>query len=564
MEAIPLAVGLSALGLGTRSIVKHHLGADLHWLPGFAPDQAMNPSNFGYVNNAMTEKARANEAKQMASKPMKKMQAKIAKAAKGLTRTIGKKHQTSLGTARSKQSSRQAAPLRRSGMNHSSTFDIMARGKDSVKVYGRDFLQTCTNADFVGAPAGEQLFVYQLNPLNIVNSRLSTLASLYERFEFKKATIHFSTATSMLVDGSFVAFFDRDVKDVITATGQDALKEAYAHAGVAHTPVTSDRSWSLPPQTKKTPEYYIHSAEGDDERISVQAEFILMSEVEVATETVFGNAFTSDPGTLWIEYEVDMFQSRLEIGVNQTGNGFMYLQWDGAEDWTVPTATHFEGNVFDGVSITAGSPFAAEGKIRIFPQLGGTDMKIKNAWTHVSAYSYPNLATATMPLDPTLIDKIGTSTEEARDTYTSGGLTSGSTTAREGLIYVASIEPNTDDNYRDSHYHWVVEPDHESKTPDAGSYYELIVTCGPLAQSQRRKLEKLRKEAQERRKKRQLLRAPPDKGDEKTFVRIEKPCDEPREVYETKMAAPEARKPLLVATEPSTPKGPPSRVGSRK
>lgn len=286
---------------------------------------------------------------------------------------------------------------------------------DSMTLVGHDFLTSMANASYDAKSPGTQLYTFELNPLNITNSRLFYHAQMYDRYEFLECRIHYKAAVGNQRDGAFLGFWDRDIRDEILSSGDTALKEIYAHKDAHSTAVTRDAEWRCPPQPPKNPEYYVKEASGETRQVT-QAKFFLYSEVQA-------DLGTASPGTLWISYKIRLFQPVLPEGeskATQLDAAMAYIYWDNAEDYSDPagswvsdskmTITPYQTTTFFGVTVS----------------LPNTSEVLKKSVFHVSRYGYTPSSTGALLAQPRVWYWSGTGWQNL-DLYTQSTKSSRST-----------------------------------------------------------------------------------------------------------------------------------------
>lgn len=248
------------------------------------------------------------------SKPMKKLKGKIAAAEKKAEKKIERKMERkgfsngpSWGPTRPSEripNMVSTAPASVTNVGGRTYFRTKRDGRN-LHISGKDYLTKVVLTS--GAAVGTVQKVIPLNPKNFVSTKLSTYASMYERFRFTKFNIHWVVAQATSASGAELGFYEMDPDDALPVSSDGLIRSGYAHFGHA-TALWKPTIWAMPPQTQKTQDYFVDP--GDEPRLTTQAIFNLVIE---ETPSVNGSA------TLFIEYECSLFQEKWDADTINPG-----------------------------------------------------------------------------------------------------------------------------------------------------------------------------------------------------------------------------------------------------
>jgi len=194
--------------------------------------------------------------------------------------------------------------------------------RGSLRIQGQDWL-----CRVVAPPANLPTFevpgfVYNnvfVNPLELVGSRLSLFAMLYDKYRFNKLKFKFVPCTGSAQVGAIGLSYDRDISDLTppaTDGGVRALLSMQdAEAGPAWCPLEANCPLSQPEEG-----LFVNPVVGGDERLSYQGQLYVWC-LE-STSKVAGTAI----GDVYVEYDCDMFCPQLDqaIPVVQVQSGAAY------------------------------------------------------------------------------------------------------------------------------------------------------------------------------------------------------------------------------------------------
>jgi len=179
----------------------------------------------------------------------------------------------------------------------------------SQNVYrGRDFLTT------VSLPASLsvsncQLVNLPVSPGRFVGTRISLLAQAYDKYRFKRLSLHYVPSVPVTVGGQIVIYFDLDVKDGFgTAQSTDiVIRDAMAHQGAQLTNVHDAVVVNMPiaPGLK---DFFTGASTGNDQ-LYYQAKAWVIG---VAGLNGTGAPSTGTVGSLFVDYEVHFEGEQLQ------------------------------------------------------------------------------------------------------------------------------------------------------------------------------------------------------------------------------------------------------------
>jgi len=179
----------------------------------------------------------------------------------------------------------------------------------AITIRGCDYIQSLTYGTSTPLQ-GTVLANILLSPTGTVFSgtRLTQFSNLYEKYVFRRFVLHFQPSQSTSASGSILIAFDRDVTDPTPPVSAYGIKQYMSMPGSAVTsmwaPCTSPVDLSDPQ------DFYYTSQELNvgDIRLSMQGQ-IYMVVMDPPAGTVTS---TTTIGSLWIEYEIDLFDPQLE------------------------------------------------------------------------------------------------------------------------------------------------------------------------------------------------------------------------------------------------------------
>lgn len=204
--------------------------------------------------------------------------------------------------------------------------------RGSLRIQGQDWLCRVV-APPAATPTSEVPgFVYNnvfVNPLELVGSRLSLFAMLYDKYRFNKLKFKFIPCTGSAQVGAVGLSYDRDISDLTppaTDGGVRALLSMQdAEAGPAWCPLEANCPLSHPEEG-----LFVNPVVGGDERLSYQGQLYVW-----CLEST-GKAAGAAIGDVYVEYDCDMFCPQLDQSIPivqvQSGAGGYAGNPSGAND----------------------------------------------------------------------------------------------------------------------------------------------------------------------------------------------------------------------------------------
>jgi len=175
---------------------------------------------------------------------------------------------------------------------------------DSIRITGTEYIGALTSSTTVGTI----LKTIIMNPRLLGSSRVSKMATFYERFKFHRFAVEYNQATTTSEKGSMVGYYELDPADILPDGGQGRVAAAKGHKGNSTTSLWTNRVWPCPAKYD-APMYYIDP--GMDQRLSTQAVFYLLQEVSAAS------AITE--GSISISYDVTLSNSKFDAQTDASG-----------------------------------------------------------------------------------------------------------------------------------------------------------------------------------------------------------------------------------------------------
>jgi hypothetical protein len=211
--------------------------------------------------------------------------------------------------------------------------------KTGAFVSGVDYLTTLTwaSTDIVGQPK----MVLAVNP-RALTGRLAAVAGTYERFWFRKFTVHWAPAKAMTVGGALLGWFDSNPLDSIPP-GTSAKKQmGWGHSGDIALPFAK-QEWHMNVVAK--PPLYIDPT--GDQLLTNQASFALIVD-QIIGDTAYVDMF--------ITYECDLYDSTYDAN-SIIPNALSYYNAAATTASIMPT-TDFDGSITTGNTIGPNSNVA--------------------------------------------------------------------------------------------------------------------------------------------------------------------------------------------------------------
>jgi len=180
---------------------------------------------------------------------------------------------------------------------------IMSNGKViGVKITGMDYLgdisTTATNLE------GAVLSTVSLNPLSPSwnGTRCQKMASLYERYSFKKLVAMYAPSCAATTAGALCVFIDTDPTDTDIGAGKAGVQKATAHEGAEVGQVWQTLMACYCPDSA-TQDYYADPS-GSDLRLISPGNLTVVATTDLPAATY---------GALYAMYEIDLKIPQLEV-----------------------------------------------------------------------------------------------------------------------------------------------------------------------------------------------------------------------------------------------------------
>jgi hypothetical protein len=144
---------------------------------------------------------------------------------------------------------------------------------------------------------GTTILNFFLCPSAFPNSRLASFATLYEKFCFRSFKVHYAADCSFSDSGTLLLAYDPDIADATPPATDDGIRSLLGMQASTTTQISKSCVLSV---TRNDPQafYYTNRDPLDADRLAYQGQ------IYVTVLSFCTNAF---PGTVWIEYELDLF-----------------------------------------------------------------------------------------------------------------------------------------------------------------------------------------------------------------------------------------------------------------
>lgn len=196
------------------------------------------------------------------------------------------------------------------------------RNARGAKAIGSDFFCTLTIPSADANIVGKQLCDILLNPLVMGNTRLAQLAPMFRRFRFKKFNVVFLPNQGTNTNGTIVLAYDHDAEaGGEPQGGQSAIQEAMAWNDTRTGSMWAPLQMTSTLPTPESP-YWMDLNNSDTVRHNFQGQVLTLLANPV---TVVSGASVTYPltiGTLWVEYEVDLYDEQLNSALSYGYAGY--------------------------------------------------------------------------------------------------------------------------------------------------------------------------------------------------------------------------------------------------
>lgn len=179
--------------------------------------------------------------------------------------------------------------------------------RGSLRVRGQDWLGRVRTQEGSLAP-GTVLLEQYINPLELVGTRLSLFAQMYDKYRFNRLRFEFVPCASTTIRGAIILAYDRDISDS-TPPANDAGIRQYmamqdAKAGPLWAPLVCDCPLSHPEEG-----LFTNPVAGGDDRLSYQGQFY----VALLEPTETGVSV----GDVYVHYDIELFDPQLDTQAPQ-------------------------------------------------------------------------------------------------------------------------------------------------------------------------------------------------------------------------------------------------------
>jgi len=179
-----------------------------------------------------------------------------------------------------------------------------SKGPGSVRLTGHEFLAAIDFTPPPGIQSNNVCYNWFINPSNLIGTRLSTLARCYEKYFFRKVTLHFNTASPTTSSGQYGLAVDTDYADQTPDTTTQGTREFFSMKNSKMATVYESVSLTFVPADPQNI-YYVNDT-GYEGRIVFQGQFYLFSLFQTAVK-----------GSLWLEYDCELYEPQMETQIQQ-------------------------------------------------------------------------------------------------------------------------------------------------------------------------------------------------------------------------------------------------------
>lgn len=218
-----------------------------------------------------------------------------------------------------KPSPAASKPTRATQMNGPPTISNLPRMKpritmrpgpmhNSVRVSMADYLGPlrAASADLEPPQRGAQIFTTNYSPARVEGSKISTIATMYERYVVNNLRFHYFSATPTSVGGALVMGFDKDPTDPSYA-GEAGVRRALGLSSMTQFAPWEHASLTVEKENQQTTYYTSAASTGDEpERLEYTGTLFV-------TVTTPGSLTPNLPlGDIWFEADVTFYDPTWE------------------------------------------------------------------------------------------------------------------------------------------------------------------------------------------------------------------------------------------------------------
>lgn len=192
------------------------------------------------------------------------------------------------------------------GQTNKAYFKVLgARGKADCCVSGRDYIGQMSFPVSGTAPAGTTIFNMGVSPsaLQLQETRLGLFGRMFEKFKFKKLAFHLTVQTPTSNQGSYIMAYDHDASDTTPPVSENGIRSLMAYQDSVSNVCWQNSTLKCTVQNDPQDFFYTNYLD-EEERVAFQGQIYL---------TILTGYNVASFGSLWMEYEVDLFQPQLEL-----------------------------------------------------------------------------------------------------------------------------------------------------------------------------------------------------------------------------------------------------------
>jgi hypothetical protein len=213
-------------------------------------------------------------------------------------------------------------------------FKVTRRGK-ATHVSGTDFLTPVSLESAASNEVGASLADILINPISIGSTRLQQLAPMFRRYIFRKFNLVFLPSQGTNTNGQLLIAHSHDPSPLgMETSGQAKIQQLLswnaAKLGTLYTPLTMESSLMSPDEP-----YWVDIDIDDSMRHNYQGQALVVLANIVSTLSGSAIAYPATLGTIWVDYEVDMYDEQLNTEIT-TG----YAWYDNHVGSVPDTAAH--------------------------------------------------------------------------------------------------------------------------------------------------------------------------------------------------------------------------------
>jgi len=172
----------------------------------------------------------------------------------------------------------------------------LANGRNGERIRGHEYLSPISSG---AKTTGQNILNLQLNPINLDNSRLQKFANLYEKYVFRKFTLHYITAQATSTTGQYIMSYDKDTADNTPPASAAGVTQYFAMQDAVIS--SAWQNSSLPCSLTDPQDFYYTNYSGYEGRIVFQGQVYMAC----ASDGTF-------VGSIWIEYDIELWDPMVD------------------------------------------------------------------------------------------------------------------------------------------------------------------------------------------------------------------------------------------------------------